>query len=197
VKKTAGYRPCSGNWRINENETKLLCLLVKDTVRTTSTGCSLASGSYRSVVECWRLCSVISQGSSVTARGVLSNRNVWTRGTSTCLCAVCDATSLRSVTIPYTWHMLSILCSSFIYCSVTMMIITINKQAEKILIIRTLQYKHSAFRIQTKLTPVTRGANGTVSKSHRQYLRDVLVKHEIKNLQKNSNIAHCTLLREC
>ena len=194
VKKTAGYRPRSGNWRINKNKRKLLSILAKGAVRTTTTGCSLASGSHRSVAECWRPCSVISQGSSVTASGVLSNRNVWTRGTSTCLCSVCDASPVRSVMIAYTWHMLSILCSSFIYFS-GMMMMMINKQTKKILIIRTLQYKYSAFRIQKKVIPVTRGANGTVSKSHRQYLSDVPVKHEIKKLQKTTTLrtahTHC------
>ena len=67
VNKTAGYRPSSGNWRINENKTKLPCVLVKGDVRTATTGCSLASGSHRSAAECWRLCSGISQGCSVNS----------------------------------------------------------------------------------------------------------------------------------
>jgi hypothetical protein len=41
--------------------------------------------------------------------------------------------------------------------------------------------------------PVITGATGTISKSLKQYLRNITGKHEIKELQKkNSNISHCT-----
>jgi hypothetical protein len=36
------------------------------------------------------------------------------------------------------------------------------------------------------------GATGTISKSLRQYLSNVLGNHDIKDLQKNSHIGHCT-----
>ena len=36
------------------------------------------------------------------------------------------------------------------------------------------------------------GATGNISKSPRQYLRNIPGKHEIKELQKNSHTRHCT-----
>ena len=46
--------------------------------------------------------------------------------------------------------------------------------------------------VKTKVTPVITGANGTISKSLKQYLSITPRKHEIKELQKkNSHIWHC------
>ena len=39
---------------------------------------------------------------------------------------------------------------------------------------------------------VIRGATWTISKSLRQYLSNILGKHEIKEQKKNSHIGHCT-----
>jgi len=40
--------------------------------------------------------------------------------------------------------------------------------------------------------PIITGANGTISKSFRQYLSNILGKHNIKELQKNIHTGHCT-----
>ena len=42
------------------------------------------------------------------------------------------------------------------------------------------------------MIPVIIGATGTVSKSLKQYLSNITGKREIKELQKNSHIGHCT-----
>jgi hypothetical protein len=44
--------------------------------------------------------------------------------------------------------------------------------------------------VKAKTIPVTAGANGTISKSLRQYLSNVPGKHEIKELQKTSRTGH-------
>ena len=46
--------------------------------------------------------------------------------------------------------------------------------------------------VKAKVIPVIIGATGTISKSIRQYLKNKPRKHEIKELQKNSHIGHCT-----
>jgi putative aminopeptidase FrvX len=43
-----------------------------------------------------------------------------------------------------------------------------------------------------KVIPAIIGATGTISKSFRQYLSNIPEKHEIKEMQKNSHIGHCT-----
>jgi len=47
------------------------------------------------------------------------------------------------------------------------------------------------WNVKTKAITVTTGSTGTVSKSLRQYLSNLPGKHEIKEPQKNSHIAHC------
>jgi hypothetical protein len=42
--------------------------------------------------------------------------------------------------------------------------------------------------VKAKVIPVIIGATGTVTKSLRQYLSNILGKHEIKEVQKNSAI---------
>jgi hypothetical protein len=49
---------------------------------------------------------------------------------------------------------------------------------------------------KTKLIPVIIRENGTISKSFRKYLSNILAKHEIKELQKTSHIGHCTRTEE-
>ena len=48
------------------------------------------------------------------------------------------------------------------------------------------------WKVKTKLIPVIIGATGTISKSLRQYLSNIPGRHEIKGLQINNHIEHCT-----
>jgi hypothetical protein len=48
------------------------------------------------------------------------------------------------------------------------------------------------WNVKTKVISVIIWANGTISKSLRQYLSNIPGKHEIKELQKNSRIGRCT-----
>jgi len=69
----------------------------------------------------------------------------------------------------------------------------IKKEAEKI-----LEYKDRTIEIQrmwnvkTKVIPVIIGATGTISKSFRKYLSNILGEHEVKGTTENSHIGHCT-----
>jgi len=68
----------------------------------------------------------------------------------------------------------------------------IKKEAEKILkykgVIIEIQHMWS---VKAKVIPLIIRVTGTISKSFRQYLSNILEKHEIKELQ-NSHIGHCT-----
>jgi len=46
--------------------------------------------------------------------------------------------------------------------------------------------------VKAKVIPVIIEATGTISKSLRQYLSNKPGEHEIKELQKNSHIRHCS-----
>jgi hypothetical protein len=46
--------------------------------------------------------------------------------------------------------------------------------------------------VKAKVIPVITEANGTISKSHRQYLRNIPGKHEIRKKKKKSCTGHCT-----
>jgi len=48
------------------------------------------------------------------------------------------------------------------------------------------------WNVRAKVIPVIIGATGIISKALRQYLTNLPGKHEIKELQKNSQIGHCT-----
>jgi uncharacterized protein YycO len=48
------------------------------------------------------------------------------------------------------------------------------------------------WNVKTKVIAVIIGANGTISKSLRQYLSNITEKHEIKEIQKNNHIGHWT-----
>ena len=48
------------------------------------------------------------------------------------------------------------------------------------------------WNVKTKVIPVMIGATGTISKSFRKYVNNIPGKHEVKKLQKNSHIGHCT-----
>jgi hypothetical protein len=73
----------------------------------------------------------------------------------------------------------------------------IKNEAEKI-----LKYKDIVTEIQhmwnvtAKVTPKIIGATGTTSKSLSQNQSNIPGKHEIKELQKNSHIPHCTRTSE-
>ena len=73
----------------------------------------------------------------------------------------------------------------------------IKKEGEKI-----LQYKDLTIEIQrmwnvkTKVIPVITGATGTISKSFRKYVSNILGKHEVKELQKTAVLGTAHILRE-
>jgi hypothetical protein len=68
----------------------------------------------------------------------------------------------------------------------------IKKEAEQILKQKDLKIKiQRMLNVNIKVIPVTTGAAGTLSKSFRQYLSNILGKNEMKELQKN-HIWHCT-----
>jgi len=52
------------------------------------------------------------------------------------------------------------------------------------------------WNLNTKATLVIMGATGTNSKSFRQYLKHITAENEIKELQNNSHIGHCTYTAE-
>ena len=69
----------------------------------------------------------------------------------------------------------------------------IKKDAEKILKYKDLTIEiQRIWNIKTKVVPVIIGATGTISKSFRKYESNIPGKHEVKELQKNSHIGHCT-----
>ena len=66
----------------------------------------------------------------------------------------------------------------------------IKKEAEKIL--KYITEMQRMWIVKRKMIRVIIGETGTISKSLRQYLSNLPRKHEIKELQKNSHIWHCT-----
>jgi hypothetical protein len=57
----------------------------------------------------------------------------------------------------------------------------IKKEAEKILVYKNLIKEiQPLWNVKAKVMPVITGATGTISKSLRQYLNNVPVKHDIK-----------------
>jgi hypothetical protein len=65
----------------------------------------------------------------------------------------------------------------------------VKKDAEKILKYKDLVIEiQRIWNVKAKLIPVTIGANGTISKSLRQYLSNIPTKHEIKELQKTATL---------
>jgi len=73
----------------------------------------------------------------------------------------------------------------------------IKKEANRI-----LKYKDLAIEIQhmwnvkTKVIPVILGATGTISKSFRKYVSNILGKHEVKELQKTAILGTAHILRK-
>jgi hypothetical protein len=48
------------------------------------------------------------------------------------------------------------------------------------------------WNVKTRVIPVIIGATETISKSFRKYVSDIPGNHDVKGLQKNSHIGHCT-----
>jgi hypothetical protein len=69
----------------------------------------------------------------------------------------------------------------------------INKESENILKFKDLiiGIQHM-WNVKARVMLVIIGTTGTISKSLRQYLNNIPGKHEIKEIQKNSHIGHCT-----
>jgi hypothetical protein len=73
----------------------------------------------------------------------------------------------------------------------------IEREAEKILPYKdlTTEIQHM-WNVTAKVIPVITGATGTVSESLRQYLSNIPVKREIKELQKTAMLDTAHKLRE-
>jgi hypothetical protein len=73
----------------------------------------------------------------------------------------------------------------------------IKKEAEKILKYKDLTIEiERMWNVKTKVTPVTIGAVGTISKSFRKYLSSVSGRHDVKELQKTAVLDTAHTLRE-
>jgi len=73
----------------------------------------------------------------------------------------------------------------------------IKKGAEKILKYKELIIEiHLTWNVKAKVIPVITGANGTISKSLRQYLSNISGWHEIKELQKTAILGTAQIMRE-
>ena len=73
----------------------------------------------------------------------------------------------------------------------------IKKEADKILKYKDLTIEiQRMWTVKRKVIPVIMGATGTVSKSFRKYVSNIPGKHEVKELQTNSHIGHCTRTSE-
>jgi len=72
----------------------------------------------------------------------------------------------------------------------------IKKEAEKILKCEDLTIEtQRMWNVKTKVIPVITGATGTISKSFRQYVSNILGKHEIKEVQKTAILGTAHILR--
>jgi hypothetical protein len=73
----------------------------------------------------------------------------------------------------------------------------IKKEAEKILKYKDLTIEiQRMWNVKTKAIPVIIGATGTISKSFRKYVRNILGKHEVKELQKTVILGIAHVLRK-
>jgi len=52
------------------------------------------------------------------------------------------------------------------------------------------------WNIKTKVIPVTKRATGTISKSFRKYVSNIVGKHEVKELQKTAILGTAHILRK-
>jgi hypothetical protein len=74
----------------------------------------------------------------------------------------------------------------------------IKKEAEKILKFKDLTIENQRmWNVKTKEITGLIGVIGTTSESPRQYLNNILGRHEMKGLQKNSHKGHCTNTAQC
>ena len=68
-----------------------------------------------------------------------------------------------------------------------------KKEAEKILKYKDITKEIPCMcNVKEEVIPVIIGVTGTISKSLRQYLNNILGKHKIKELKKKSHSGHCT-----
>ena len=73
----------------------------------------------------------------------------------------------------------------------------IKKEAENILKYKDLTIEiQRMWNVKTKVIPVIIGATGTISKSFRKYVRNILGKHEVKELQKTAILGTTHILRK-
>jgi len=73
----------------------------------------------------------------------------------------------------------------------------IKKEAEKILKYKDLTIEiQRMWNVKTKVIPGIIGATGTISKSFRKYVRNILGKHEVKKLQKTAMLGTAHILRK-
>jgi hypothetical protein len=69
----------------------------------------------------------------------------------------------------------------------------VKKKDEKILKYKDLTIEiQRMWNVKIKAIPVITGATGTISKSFRKYVSNIPGNHEVKELQENSHIGHCT-----
>ena len=73
----------------------------------------------------------------------------------------------------------------------------IKKEADRILKYRDLTREvQRMWNVITKVIPVTIGATGTISKSFRKYVSNILGHHEVKELQKTTILGTAHVLRK-
>jgi hypothetical protein len=71
----------------------------------------------------------------------------------------------------------------------------ITKEAEKILKYKDLTIAiQCMWNVKTRVTPVITGANGTISKLFRKYVRNIPGNHEVKELQKTAILGTAHIL---
>ena len=71
----------------------------------------------------------------------------------------------------------------------------IKKEAEKILKYKDLTIEiQRMWNVKTKVIPVIIGATGTISKSFRKYVSNIIGKHEVKELQKTAILGTAHIL---
>jgi hypothetical protein len=73
----------------------------------------------------------------------------------------------------------------------------IKKEAEKVLKYKDLTIEiQRMWNVKAKVIPVIIGATGTVSKTFRKYVSNILGNHEVKELQKTAILGTAHILRK-
>ena len=73
----------------------------------------------------------------------------------------------------------------------------IKKEAEKILKYKDLTIDtQRMWKVKTRVIPVIIGATGTISKSFRKYISNILRNHEVKELQKTAIMGTAHILQK-